>query len=287
MTGPSISVAGQLVDAEVAAVRRLVGRAAAADGVEPLSEHVMLHLTYGGDPAASNILLRQPDGSLAGYAHLDPTDPVAGPSGELVVCPAHRGHGLGLALVHALAAQAGQPDLADQDSRPGAPALRLWAHGDLPAASALASAAGFKRVRALWQMRRSLREPIDDPQFAAGVSVRAFQVGRDERAWTDLNARAFVRHPEQGAWTRRDLELREREPWFDPKGFFLAERGDALVGFHWTKIHGEGPVTARTSMRPSARSTWWGLTRTSAGPGSAGRSRWPGCSTCGPAGCAR
>ena len=195
---------------------RLVEAAAAADGVSPLSEHVRLHLRYGGDPRARNVLLTA-SGQIAGYAHLDPTDPVEGPSGELVIHPAYRGRGLGRTLVGAL--------LAEADGHP----LRLWAHGDIPAAARLAEAAGFERVRALWQMDRSLAEPVPEPRYPEGVTVRTFVVGQDEDAWVRLNRRAFARHPEQGAWTREDLDLREREPWFDPDGFFLAEREGRLA----------------------------------------------------------
>jgi mycothiol synthase len=220
-----IKTAEQLSDDEVAAVLTLVRLATEEDGVAPLSEHVMLHLRYGGDRQARNVMLYD-EGEIAGYAHLDPTDPVAGPSGELVIHPARRRRHLGIELVRALSAEAG-------DST-----LRLWAHGDLPAASRLAAAAGFERVRALWQMRRSLQARIGRPQLADGISVRTFVVGQDEDEWTALNTKAFATHPEQGAWTRADLDLREHEPWFDPAGFFLAERDDRLVGFHWTKIHG-------------------------------------------------
>jgi mycothiol synthase len=71
------------------------------------------------------------------------------------------------------------------------------------------------------------------------VDVRTFHPGEDDQAWLDLNAAAFAHHPEQGRWTTEDLQRRMEEPWFDPAGFFLAERSDPprLVGFHWTKVH--------------------------------------------------
>ncbi|HYK26733.1 MAG TPA: mycothiol synthase [Streptosporangiaceae bacterium] len=229
---PQISISGRLSSGDATAVLDLVRRAAEEDGVSPLSEHVMLHLRYGGDPRARNVLVRD-DGRLAGYGHLDPTDPVEGPAGEMVIDPAARRKGLGLSLGQALADEAGDAG------------LRLWAHGDLAAAARLAAAAGFERTRALWQMRRSLQTRIGRPQLADGISVRTFVVGQDEDKWVALNHRAFARHPEQGAWTRADLDLREREPWFDPLGFFLAERDGKLAGFHWTKIHG-GNVNSST-----------------------------------------
>jgi len=221
-----IRIAEHLTGDEVAAVLKLVRLATEEDGVAPLSEHVMLHLRYGGDRRARNFMMMAGD-VVAGYAHLDPTDPVAGPSGELVIHPAYRRQHLGLDLVRALTREAGPHQ------------LRLWAHGDLPAASRLAAAAGFSRVRALWQMRRSLQTQLDRPELADGITVRTFRIGQDEDEWTALNRRAFATHPEQGAWTREDLDLREHEPWFNPAGFFLAERDGRLAGFHWTKIHGQ------------------------------------------------
>lgn len=220
-----IRTSGPLSATDAAAVLELVGEAAAADGVSPLSEHAVLHLRYGGDPLAHNVLLWD-QGRLAGYGHLDPADRVEGPAGEMVIRPSARRRGLGRVLGGALVAAA---DGAD---------LRLWAHGDLPAAARLAAAVGFHRSRALWQMRRSLASELTEPRLPAGITVRTFRVGADEEAWLDVNRRAFAEHPEQGQWTSSDLELREREPWFDPAGFFLAERDRKLAGFHWTKVHG-------------------------------------------------
>jgi mycothiol synthase len=235
MTQYSIT-AGRLTPAQVTGVLRLAEAARDADGVAPLSEHVLLHLRYDGSapespgpgPAQDRDLILTVKDQIAGYAHLDAAPGTAGTdlSAELAIHPDHRREGLGLALVRAL--------IAEADGHP----VRVWAHGDLPAAARLARAAGFDRVRALWQMRRSLAGPLDQPRFRPGITLRTFRPGQDEDEWLNLNRRAFAGHPEQGAWTRRDLELREREPWFDPAGFFIAERNDVMAGFHWTKVPG-------------------------------------------------
>ena len=224
MTGPRITRA-DLDATQVSEVLALVGAARLADGVAPLSEHGLLHLRYDG----TGDFIAAVDGEIAGYAYLDP--PSAGEeegeiAGELVVHPDRRRRRLGRALAGELTATA------------GGHALRLWAHGDLPAAAALARAAGFERFRALWQMRRPLRDPLDPPRIPAGTTLRTFRPGHDDQEWLSLNARAFAKHPEQGAWTRHDLELREQEPWFDPAGFFIADRDGVMTGFHWTKVPG-------------------------------------------------
>ena len=255
-----------MTEAEVSEVLALAQAAAARDGVAPLSEHVLLHLRYegrgDGQDSGRDLLVTAGADRIAGYAYLDPPGQRGQPrSGELVVHPDYRRHGVGLELVRALAAAS--------DGHP----IRLWAHGDLPAAAMLARAAGFERFRALWQMRRPLGNPLDQPVFPAGTTLRTFRPGQDEDEWLGLNARAFARHPEQGAWTRHDLELREREPWFDPAGFFIADRDGTMAGFHWTKVHGPADAPGRigevyvVGVDPGEQGTGLGRALTLAGLG--------------------
>src|SRR5689334_21375798 len=235
MTGPRITSDG-LTAAQADEVLALVEAARLADGVAPLSEHGMLRLRYDGSDGGRDFTVVT-GGKITGYAYLDPPsgegegegEGEGAVTGELVIHPEHRRQGLGRALTGELAVAA------------GGHVLRLWAHGDLPAAAALARTAGFERFRALWQMRRSLSEPLtqplEGPALPAGRALRTFVPGQDEDEWLKLNGRAFAKHPEQGGWTRHDLDLREREPWFDPAGFFIAERDGRMTGFHWTKVH--------------------------------------------------
>lgn len=223
----NISQRTHLSDDEVLAVKDVIKAATINDELAPLSEHVLIHLNYGGDSADEHLLAHNQTGQLVGYLHLDCTDEVAGPVVEVVVHPEHRGNKYGTALVQAAMETV-------HDSR-----LRLWAHGELNSAHALAKKLGFKKSRELWQMRRSLHAELPKLELPTGSQIRTFQVGKDEDAWLELNAQVFAAHPEQGRLTKSDLAIRINENWFNPAGFLVSqnETGE-LTGFHWTKVHG-------------------------------------------------
>lgn len=229
---PPVMRRGPLEPAAAAEIRDLAAAARATDGVAPLSEQPLLHLTSAAPTV--HLLTREPDGTLVGYAQLDLGAPGSA-NAELVVAPGARRRGVGgrlLGTARSLAA-------ADRSRDPAGRRFSVWAHGDLPAARALAASAGLAVVRELWLMSLDLtRLPADGaPPLPHGVVVRAFVPGQDEDAWRRGNARAFARHPEQGRITREDLEARIAEPWFDPAGFLLAEREGVLLGSVWTKVH--------------------------------------------------
>ncbi|MEU7229165.1 mycothiol synthase [Streptomyces chrestomyceticus] len=260
-TGRRVEVTDELTPDAAAAALALIEQAAATDGQSAVSEQGRLQLRGGRREGVRHLLLYVPGGPddeagvLAGYAQLEDTDPVEAPAAELVVHPSYRGHGHGRALGTGLLEQSGRR-------------LRVWAHGGHSAARHLAQTLGMTLFRELRQMRRPLSGlELAEPVLPEGVSVRTFQPGTDDAAWLEANAAAFAHHPEQGSLTQRDLDDRKAEPWFDPKGFFLAERDGRLVGFHWTKIHaaeGLGEVYV-VGVRPDAQGGGLGKALTAIG----------------------
>ena len=205
-----VRLADTLTPTEAAQRPRPAARAAAADGVGPLSEQSgspSPHRAAGPAPA------RVCRGAAqrvrpAGLGHRRDA------SGELVVDPDHRrrrgsvgagrrgagrgprGPGVG-ARRAAGGRGAGRERRAD-----GGP--RAAQDGPPPTAADLDPAAG---------------------RPAGGFTARAFEPGRDEQAWLRTNAAAFAHHPEQGRLTLEDLQERMAQPWFDPAGFILVEAG--------------------------------------------------------------
>lgn len=199
----------------------MLAAAAAADGVDPISEAAVLRLQHPG-PAA-HLLVHDAAGDLIGYGGLDAR--ADRPGAEFVVHPDHRRRGVGAAMLGALLDRvAGE--------------LWIWAHGAHPGALRLAERAGLVRRRELLQLRRTLHDPVPSRPLPPGLILRRFVPGQDEPAVLRVNNRAFAWHPEQGRWHTGELEVRQSQPWFDPQGFLLAvDAEDRLHGFHWTKTH--------------------------------------------------
>ncbi|HET9873603.1 MAG TPA: mycothiol synthase [Propionibacteriaceae bacterium] len=201
-------------------VASLVAEAAAFDGFAALNEAAVLALRHH-DPLTVHAMAYRGT-ELAGYGQVLNTDHAS--TGVLVVRPSRRRQGIGGGLLTTLRDEARHP-------------LQLWAMHDTESARRLADRHGLLPSRSLLVMSRSMAEPVPEPALPAGTSIRTFRVGQDEQEWLELNARAFASHPEQGSLRATDLVERMAEPWFDPAGFFLAERAGRMVGFHWTKQH--------------------------------------------------
>jgi mycothiol synthase len=205
-------------------VLELAARARAIDGQPPFSDGALLEWRNG-----SRSLLALGEYAAALFSHTE---------AEFVVDPDARGRGHGNTLLEHLL-------------HPAHGELLFWAHGDHPAARALARKHKLVAVRELLHLRGAVpppREEVEAGISAAGVSGAAgasvatgisAASGNWQPEWLALNARAFAHHPEQGGLSRADLDQLALEPWFDAADILLLRVDGALVGSCWLKIEGE------------------------------------------------
>ncbi|RUQ23352.1 RNA degradosome polyphosphate kinase [Kocuria sp. HSID16901] len=256
----------------------------AHDGASPFSEQTLVELrraAQNSEDATDPVIVAAYDGEkLVGVAIATaPEDPDSTGTVEGTVLPEYRAGGVGRNIAEFLLGNEGLGDAAAQ--------YRVWVHGSgesaeskdysAPLAAAhLAQVFGYTPVRELWKMRLELNPKTrahiatkaEEHSPRGPVRVRSFE-DSDAEAWVRLNARAFADHPEQGQLGVSDLRDRQKESWFRPEGFFLAESlqdstgSPALLGYHWTKIEDqpdgerEGEVYA-VGVSPDAQGTGLG-----------------------------
>jgi len=223
--GLRVEVKRQMGRGDIAVVSELLDLAAHHDHHPALGDHQWLDLVHGGRKGFAGLVAWEPGHEHpVGYAQL--TRGSGNWALEQVVDPHHRDAGRRVArslIAAALELVANQ----------GGGHVHLWIPQATPEDDAMADSVGLTRGRRLLQLRRPLPLPASEEE----ASTRAFIQGEDERAWLEVNNRAFAWHPEQGGWDLDTLLAREAEPWFDPDGFRLQERDGRLAGFCWTKIH--------------------------------------------------
>jgi mycothiol synthase len=196
-------------------VVRLIAAAKATDGAPPFSDQSLVDYRTG---VRELVAIGADAAALLGSGEAD-----------FVVAPDARGRGIGTVLLETLLAGG---------------ATLFWAHGDAPAARALAASHGLTAVRELLHFSGLVPEVVEGagantesgPSTSSGTSV--FTVGRDEAEWVALNARTFADHPEQGSVTRTDVEQLETEPWFSADNFLVLRRDGRMIGYCWLKVEG-------------------------------------------------
>ena len=199
----------------------LIARAKAADGQPPFSDQALVDARRG----ERGILVTGDYGIALVSAGS------AGAEAELVIDPDARGQGHGAALLESVIAAS--PN-----------GLLVWAHGDRPAARALAARFGFDAVRQLLQLRAEVAlslpvsppTPVSRPTPEPVEGLTPFATGTDDAEWLALNARAFATHPEQGSVSQADLDELRREPWYRDDDFLVLRENGRMVGYCWLKV---------------------------------------------------
>ena len=188
------------------------------------------------------------EGAVLGYGQVtrDETD-VAGSWG--VVHPAHRGRGIGSALLERIEARA----LELVGGEPGARFRHSVNAGD-EAAAVLLGARGLRLVRHFWHMRIDLPAELDAGRPPDGIDIRKPHMPNDLRAVHAVLDRAFADH-----WDHRHepferwLEDNAQGPAYDPDLWRVAWDEGRPVGALTAVLRDESGWVSLLGVRAESR----------------------------------
>ncbi len=212
------------------AITDLMNRCAVADGDVPdvaLNDVLTVWRVPSFNLQTDAWLVTTPDGVLVGTEEAAREDATHFHM-DGYVHPAYRGRGIGTALLQLAEAWA-------RERLPAAPeervVLRAGVSGADSTAHQLFEAEGFTIARHFWRMEIRMDEPPTPPEWPAGIRVRTFMPGQDDRVLYEAVQEAFAdswEHvpPPFDEWAHGRIWRED----FDPTLCFLAVDGEEIAG---------------------------------------------------------
>jgi mycothiol synthase len=146
--------------------------------------------------------------------------------GQVSVHPGWRERGIGSALAAALEERAASKVATAPEGKQVT--LVGWVKADSPQL-AWAKGLGYEWARRFLRMRIDMTEPPPAPEWPAGVELRRFVAGRDERAMYDAQEEAFSDHWGHLTMPFEEWAKRTQHSDFDPELWLMAADGDRVV----------------------------------------------------------
>lgn len=179
-----------------------------------------------GGSLQSRIVVAEVEGHVAGFYHLysDANQLARGRANldSIHVHPSYRNQGVGAALV---------ASVAETAKGWGARYVSTAIPEDSPRSRVFLERHGFTLARRFYKMRLSDMAAVPEPALAPGLSLRAFQPGKDEAQFVSVFNAAFEGHWDFTPLTEAEVAEWNRRPSFNPRGCFMLFEGDRQIGF--------------------------------------------------------
>lgn len=204
------------------------------------------------------LLVFAPDGQAAGLAQFIEDIPPLPYDADTFVHPAYVDSEVGDVLLHWIDERAQQ---ALQKAPAGVPVTleHIYVYTQNRAAQRRLEKFGYTRDRIFYRMEIVFDEPPPDPQRPAGITIRSFRRGVEERALYDAYIEAQADEWGQDhalpfdKWLYYFIEVEEN---FDPAAWFIACEGETIVGYALCRWERAGEPARSTVRYLAVRRPW-------------------------------
>jgi mycothiol synthase len=207
--------------------------------------------------ATDSLLIFAPDGQAAGFAQFIVETPPTPYDVDTWVHPAYAENGVGEALLQWIDQRAQQALIAAPMDVPVS-IEHIYVYAQNRSAQRRLEKFGYTHERIFYRMEIVFDAPPPEPQLPAGITIRPFRWGEEDRAVYEAyeEAQADEWGHEWLPFDKWRYYFIDVEQDFDPEAWFIAVEGETIVGYALCRWERAGEPDRSTVRYLAVRKPW-------------------------------